>query len=1232
MAYAISGTFDKNNANLKPYLYYSYTQDINNNTSTITLTLKIKKLTSYATTHGYNIPYEIKLGSHSSKGTVNFDCRNASVGSFITVKSFTKTLQHNIDGTLKTKISAIFDLSNFNPGKGVISPYEITWKTIPHQSTLTLDKSEYYLGENLTGNINSYSSSFYHKLIYYINKENISTNKLETNTNFSSPISLDWDKLDSFKNSITTTCYIELYTYSDSSYSNQVGDMYKTTCKLNLPINNEYLQDYFTFDIGATSIISIDSNNYEVFLKDKTRCKFKKIYVSSNTGSIISSIRIIGTNGYDSGQINYLSLSGITYTTPILTTAGTITYSIYATDNRGITIESPIKKSITVMEYTLPKFKSVLTKRVIKDNNGNYIDSDEGNYLKSVIDFSYFTLDNINTIQNLIISFYKNDILFERRYIFSNNILIDQDNVSFYGIQNNDSYYYTLYWDIDLLADDSYSINYKLTDLYNTVEYTDTLSTSYFIMDIAPNGKSIAFGKSAEEDEENLGFEIAMPIRFTFNNNKYKIDNTGFYLNDQKIKLINENYNLTDETSNIVLGSNSSYYIYKKALTSLRISLDNSIFNNLNIYNKINFSTSSTFLFNSNSDIYYVGTDCVNGIFTPATSSFYSIEFECALNKVLAKVFGISSISSSSEEEETEGDNGSGGIEIITPPATENDNPEPFPYVDQLIALAMTYYNKAKDDKYFEYGSKNKTILSYGLPSDSEGAAGVAATSCLGSSCDNSGGTHYRTDGKLRRYCDCSTFTGLPLRGISQDKSRYNSWSKNNSEFKPIDYEWALDFRDTRDVSSSNGGIRTAADIGEFFEKRGWLLDNNLWNSNDFSKLKKGDIIFWDRDNEDNGRWNNVSHVGICMGTDIDEEIFKKRYSDITSENNTDITILECTTGLPYNKEDCNNQNYGIRFVKLKDSQPSKVTYVGRIQYKTYKIATVNNSSGSGINVRTGPSSSKDTEGNYIYEIIGFVNNNTVVEIIDESSGRSPIWYKIKYNVTSGTYQGRTSGWISSSSLSNIQNYSENSSSNSTTNNAEYLNCYNESGSIDGNKYIYKFSQCKVTGYGGDSSSACDISLDFAKTCGTLNLPYGTKIYIPALNGKTFTDGNGISITSNGIFTTNDCGVGCTDFDLYLSTKNDSDAEKVYSKTIGNILRTDVYVLSWGSGHGTAWSYTSSFKWAENNGTLSAFNSAFKDYIDYNNGGTKGALINFLTYRTDDKDIRSSTYWNTLTK
>lgn len=194
----------------------------------------------------------------------------------------------------------------------------------------------------------------------------------------------------------------------------------------------------------------------------------------------------------------------------------------------------------------------------------------------------------------------------------------------------------------------------------------------------------------------------------------------------------------------------------------------------------------------------------------------------------------------------------------------------------------------------------------------------------------------------------------------------------------------------------------------------------------------------------------------------------------------------------------------------------------------------------------------------------------------------------------------------------------------STSNNSaeEYTNCFNETGVIDGQQYIYKFKNARCTAYGSSITTGAGGKLSLGKTCGCSNIPYNTKLFIPALKGKKVIDKNGKSITMDGIITTKDCGISMTDFDIYMSTYSDSDAESNF----GNPINTDVYVLEWGDGR-VSWSFTESYKWADANSDLSKFKTAFKNYIKYG-----GVLINFLKFKSDDKDIRNSKYWEILNK
>ena len=170
-------------------------------------------------------------------------------------------------------------------------------------------------------------------------------------------------------------------------------------------------------------------------------------------------------------------------------------------------------------------------------------------------------------------------------------------------------------------------------------------------------------------------------------------------------------------------------------------------------------------------------------------------------------------------------------------------------------------------------------------------------------------------------------------------------------------------------------------------------------------------------------------------------------------------------------------------------------------------------------------------------------------------------------------------------------------------------NCYNVSGTIDGNKYIYKFTKARCTAYGGKASaSASGIKMKPGFHCAAHNLAYGTKIYIPALKGKF---GN-----KTGIYTVADTGGFCFDFDLFLAT-SDSEA----SKKLGSPINTTVYVLSWGTGR-IASSFTSMAKFCVNYYGAYKFHTAWTQYMKYG-----GCTINFFKFNSTDKTFKNNSWY-----
>lgn len=197
------------------------------------------------------------------------------------------------------------------------------------------------------------------------------------------------------------------------------------------------------------------------------------------------------------------------------------------------------------------------------------------------------------------------------------------------------------------------------------------------------------------------------------------------------------------------------------------------------------------------------------------------------------------------------------------------------------------------------------------------------------------------------------------------------------------------------------------------------------------------------------------------------------------------------------------------------------------------------------------------------------------------------------------------------------------SSTGGTTVKEEYKNCFNEKGTIDGRNYVYRLHGARCTCYAAtesNSSGRSGLGTHMGKTVAAQNIPYGTKIYIPGLKGQTWTNANGTKVTLDGVFTVTDSGIACFDFDIVAG----STSSACYSN-YSNPSRMEVYILEWGTSTIQNYSFSDTYRIAYNNGVLSRYKSAFKNYIS--NGGV---LINMLKFYNDDANIRSSTYWNIL--
>lgn len=260
-------------------------------------------------------------------------------------------------------------------------------------------------------------------------------------------------------------------------------------------------------------------------------------------------------------------------------------------------------------------------------------------------------------------------------------------------------------------------------------------------------------------------------------------------------------------------------------------------------WSKLTFTTTSKNKVTQSKILYLKGTDCKAGALLSKPNTTYNI-------------FVYPSTADDNIQEKYIGN------VVGTSKGSEFVNYKNFKGMNDVVKIAETYY--AKKDK-FQYGTK--TVLTYDNPADNI--------------------DKWKVNGLYN--IDCSTLIGLIFRGLTYAKSPYAV--KTTKVKKSSSYSWAFNFP------------RTAADMAKYCVDNGWVLPQI--DTVNFSNVEAGDLIFWDRDNKENGRYMNCSHVAMCIGKDSDG----------------DTVCIEAT-----------NVTGGMRKIKIKNNTADKFLFVARVK------------------------------------------------------------------------------------------------------------------------------------------------------------------------------------------------------------------------------------------------------------------------------------------------------------
>ena len=174
--------------------------------------------------------------------------------------------------------------------------------------------------------------------------------------------------------------------------------------------------------------------------------------------------------------------------------------------------------------------------------------------------------------------------------------------------------------------------------------------------------------------------------------------------------------------------------------------------------------------------------------------------------------------------------------------------------------------------------------------------------------------------GKHYKAIDCSTLVGLCLRGYKYEegpyasKAKFDTFRTNRNQTNPT-VSWAFSVP------------RTAAEIGEYCKKKGWIVPiSSIGSASDnYSGLKKGDLIFWAKKHS-NGkykepdRYMHISHVAIVYGN---SSTYSNRLAVIESTN---------TTTKQHTLSNGATLNCGVRIKDIANNLPDEIVLVARIQ------------------------------------------------------------------------------------------------------------------------------------------------------------------------------------------------------------------------------------------------------------------------------------------------------------
>lgn len=438
------------------YKWTAGTPNIANNFTPVNWTLQL-----ISTTSGSNIissankAYSVVTDGTTSSGT---NAVGINGGATKTLASGSKNIYHNADGTKTFNFSFSQEIGITYAGAaiGTITGSGTgTLDTIPRASVLGTI-ANFTIGDSITIPITKYSSSFSDSINIYIGNLWIKTAGSITNNKTITFTEQEISNI--YAATAGSTSAVFRFVNTTYSGSTAIGTSTKTA----------------TGAIGANIKPTISSVTMGEAVADiKTQFGF---YVQ-NKSKIGFSINATAGNGssieaYET-TINGAKYTTKTFTTEVLRTSGTNTYTVKVTDKRGRTATT--SGTFTVTAYIVPQIATLGVQRCLEDGTIN----DNGGYAKVNATASITSLSSKNTKSFSLQYKKKSDYDWTTVQTYTSSYA--------YAVTNK------IVPDID--PDEPYEFRILAVDYFEKdITKLVSLSTGYTILDIKADGKGIAFG------------------------------------------------------------------------------------------------------------------------------------------------------------------------------------------------------------------------------------------------------------------------------------------------------------------------------------------------------------------------------------------------------------------------------------------------------------------------------------------------------------------------------------------------------------------------------------------------------------------------------------------------------------------------------------------------------------------------------------------------------------------